>query len=153
MVQRLDLLGAGTSAIGLHGVPSLNGAGSFLESHIGGQQLKTLDPSARQEKGGEMECVKGTKGPAWHHVGGQIADRSAQLPQIAARPKGVEIALCVRDVLLSRATLLSDPQQTRADSTSDSREVMSTGAAVMSASISGVVPRSSVAHRATEVSR
>jgi len=124
MVQRLDLLGAGTSAIGLHGVPSLNGAGSFLESHIGG-----------------------------HHVGGQIADRSAQLPQIAARPKGVEIALCVRDVLLSRATLLSDPQQTRADSTSDSREVMSTGAAVMSASISGVVPRSSVAHRATEVSR
>jgi len=76
MAQRLDL-GAVTSAIGWHGVPLPNRAGSVLESHIGGQQLKTLDPSARQEKGGEMECVEGAKGPAWHHVGGQIADRFA----------------------------------------------------------------------------
>ncbi len=58
-----------------------------------------------------MECVEGAKGPARRHVGGQIADRSVQLPQIAARPKRVEIALCVREVRLGRATLLSDPQQ------------------------------------------
>ena len=111
VARRLGFPGAVIGATGLHGVSLLNRAGSVLESHIGGQQLQTFDPSARQEKGGEMECVEGAKGRARHHVRGQIADRCAQLPQIAARPKRIQIALCVRETLLGRTSLLADPQQ------------------------------------------
>ena len=103
--------------------------------------------------GRQMERVKRAQGPVRYHVAGQVADRGGQLPQFTAGPERIDLAARVGETALGHAALLPEPNEGARGFDEGQARGHQHGHAATRGSMSGVVPRSTVARKATEVSR